>query len=186
MRWLLLIVLLFSCEYEVVLIKFNKMQTYTIDPFKHYSNSIPKVSQINTNKGIEGVFQFTRESIPSVTHDQINKLVGYTVGAKADNSVRIGWIYNPVDHVFDLYMYLHHNKAIIWQYIASALLDEKVPYKIYLVNHEPVIEIDQVKAEGEQKYAFDVDKGYILVPYYGGQFAAPNTIKINLSINPIQ
>ena len=167
-----------SCEN---ILKLEETKTYTINEGKQFcDNRFPII--VPLTNGIYGSFTLGVGAIPSIEHDHINKLVGLAVGTNPHvNSLRIGWMYS--DNQFHLYAYVYYKQKRHWKYIKSVSIGQRVSYFIAVIEGVPTIHVDDLRVEFDFSYPHEVKTGMLLFPYYGGQSPAPNTIKLQLSIN---
>ena len=139
------------------------LDEYLIKKDSHYSGF--KFRPFIRRKSITVCFEFTdscRYSGNTQIKEQINKLVGFGALLHHNNSIRLGWRYEPLKDVIKIYRY-EYKKG------------ERLPAQ--LIDTVRIGQIKKIKLNSDRFYWF----GKYLFPYFGGKAAAPHKIKIKLS-----
>lgn len=159
----------------------KELQTYTINPGKHYSNNNFNTLMPLTN-GIHGKFVLGVGAMPTIQHGHINRIVGLSIGSNHHvNSLSIGWKYS--NYRFHIYAYVLYEGEVHTKLITSKAIGAEQEYFIAVIEGVPTIHVDDLIVKFDFNYDHNVKTGTLLFPYYGGMPTAPCVIKFQLSIN---
>lgn len=160
---------------------------FTTKQGQHYSDQLLyKIANcINNTNRLAFVVTFTNScayTLPKEDQEDINKLFGFSNGLHHKNSARFGWCY--LNGKIQLWAYFYNNGQRKHTYITS--LEFNKPYQLYLTAHDDHYEF-MVDDDYTAVALIKVPKttanqlGYRLWPYFGGNNASPQDIKIHLT-----
>ncbi len=112
----------------------------------------------------------------------INKVYGISFGNHLKNSFRIGWNYIPNTKVIGLWIFVHQNGKMSWEYIGYTTVNKDIKFNIQFRRNINTIIINWGDNNKEIiTYKFpEVKWQYYLFPYFGGTQTAPNTMNIKI------
>lgn len=162
------------------------MKTYTVEKSKH-SSGLGFWPQFFKQKMFRK-FKFDKNceyDLMSVDQYDINKLFGFGQLYHEKNSCRLGWTWNLDKKKMEIHAYCHVNTTRVTEWICDVDLDKWYIGEIWLENgnyYFRVLDEDKTDVLGytQIQYAFSLNIGYLLKPYFGGNQVAPHEMKIYL------
>jgi len=123
--------------------------------------------------------------LKSVDQYDINKLFGWGQLYHETNSARLGWVWNLEKKKMEIHAYCHVNGKRETNWICDVDCDKWYIGEIWLENDSyyfRVLNDDKTDILGytQIQYAFKINIGYTLKPYFGGNQTAPQDMKIFL------
>lgn len=161
------------------------MKTYIIPKGWHYSLHLPKpYLGIKKNFNIKVKFtDYCRYNLDNPDQQDINKLFGVSFRHHHNNSIRIGWYYNPITDKIHIYAYEYENGVRRFARVGEVNIDEIVYIDLKLLSHSYEI---LIRGGGFLNFMFNyptIKMGYYLYPYFGGNQPAPHDVKIEMEVN---
>lgn len=118
----------------------------------------------------------------SIDQFDINKLFGWSQGMHHKNSCRFGWVWNLEKKCMEIYAYCYVNSVIKSEFICNVELEKWYVGEIKIENGNYYF---NVKDENNFSlgytsimYGFDINVGYNLGVYFGGNQDAPREMTI--------
>jgi hypothetical protein len=127
------------------------------------------------------------ESWIKANQADVNKLTGFTEGFfPHKNSARIGWNYDPVDDVINLFAYCYNRGVRTIKQICTVDIGERFEVRIQALPGRWIFYVftdraeEGVAIEEIQRAKRGKIFGFRLFPYFGGDESAPHEITIDL------
>lgn len=162
-----------------------KIKKYEISKNNHRSG-IHLIPLFYSNYFIqESIFTFSESCIYDLNNshqDQINKLVGFSIGLHHTNSFRIGW--RAVGNEIELLLYYYINRVRKWDVMLKVEPGDSIRNSfLYTDNH---VYLNLYK-KGALKFIRKIESvngwcGYTLYPYFGGEIVAPHDMYLHMGI----
>ena len=159
----------------------------TIKKNRHYSTLIPIFKPIIIIKNKLLYFKYKYKFTESALYDlkdtdqhDINKLFGFSIGMHHTNSFRIGWRPNKNIDKIEILAYEYHNKIRVPAIsIVEVNINDWNDFEImYNSNMNSVIYTVNSKIVTSDIELNEINFGYTLGLYFGGNKKAPHNIKI--------
>lgn len=165
-----------------------KAKHYVIPKGFHYCiNFFPKIFKVAFLKSEEVKVVFTEESKYAIAEEEcVNKLCGFCYGLFGvhKNSDRLGWAYNVVKDIFEIYSYSYDNGKLVKKVIDRVPVNTEVTYRlsVFFKDIDRYVSIRKdhgMKNISLRRYSKVTNKfGFTLGPYFGGKTRAPHKITI--------
>lgn len=162
------------------------MKTYTIKKDKHYScfGFLPALFKKRSFKS----FKFDNSceyDLKNIDQFDNNKLFGWSQGMHHKNSCRFGWVWNLNKKKMEIHAYCYIKGERVIEYLCDCDLDTWYSGQIWIENDHYYFRVLDEKKEEILGYTsihakFNINIGYTLNPYFGGNQAAPHDMKIFL------
>lgn len=180
MRYLILVITLFSCQKEFdTLTHRHRWVEYTIPKGDHKS-SYDVAQFTGTELKFKCVFDNSAiYNLNNTNQGDINKLYGFTYELNPHiNSARFGWNYDIASQKIRIYAYTYINKVRSFHLITSIELNREYEYSILLSNRGYSFIIDNKIYEVQAERV--VGTAWYLYSYFGGDETAPHDITIRI------
>jgi hypothetical protein len=157
--------------------------TYTIQKGKNYcDNNTYTVMENIDAMDFSVVFDSTcvYSNADPVNQADINKLMGFSDcnTLHQANSARFGW--NWMEGRIYLYAYCYNNSERIYKTLAAVPLNQPQHLKMYVAGNYYVFQVNGKNDSVPRHCSSNTITGYKLLPYFGGDETAPQTVNIRI------
>lgn len=166
------------------------MKEYTIKQGKHRSGL--KFRPVLFKRRLNAVFEFTDSCLyefGDINQKDINKLVGFSFGYHHRNSVRLGWRAVDMEKIELLaYVYRRGHRIQEWEehlYLGMVKPKERIYLTLEVTRKQYKFSIlgDRISKQTAMRRPLILNPfGYMLYPYFGGNYTAPHDVNIKMEI----
>ena len=121
-----------------------------------------------------------RYNLNNTNQQDINKLFGFADcnSLHHENSARFGWNYNPESDKVDIFIYVYRQTQRIYEKIGSMEIGESKDMSISLEGNQYRFWFGDETKTVTRGTTCELGVYYLLYPYFGGDEAAPQDIRI--------